>query len=213
MLNKSAILFLVFSACVIAGSVFYQQRLSSMVLYLERALLQEDKDFYNLVQRYSIAVEDKIKMRESYTDSFQFIFPLFEAYDTNYPCSNRPSVIDALVDKIASNSALHQIKNQEYASTLDVFMETHKLILAVIDSMQIAQKPKEVPVLVVEKYSKHKDSCSVTMTPLFSMQFPDSVRVYKYDQLLHYGALPFTYKGSVDGFRLITKDGQNYGKH
>ena len=213
MLDKNVIPFLVLSGCMIVGSVYYQHRLSKQILNLERALYAEDKEYYLQVEWYSVAVKDKIKMRESYTDSFQFIFPLFERYNRNHPCSNRPLEINALVNQIAKKTTLRPIRNQEYLSTLDVFGATYKLILATIDSIEMSQKPKEIPLLIIEEFSRNKDSCNITMTPLFSMEHPDSVQVFKYGQLLNITALPFTYNGSIDGLRLITKDGQEYGYH
>jgi len=179
---------------------------------LERVLFFEDQEYYEEVQWQSEAVKDEMMMRKSYTDSFQFIFPLFQAYTTNHPCSNKPSEIHALVDQIAKQTLLRQISNKTYLSTLDVFSDTYTLILATIDSIQRSQKPKEVPVLIVENFSTHEDSCTVTMTPVLSMVIPDSAQVYKYDQRLNITAVPFTYEGSVNGLRCITKDGERYGK-
>lgn len=210
--NKTTILFLIASACIIAGSVGYQKHLSRKILYQEKVLLYEDRAYFDLVDRIRESVVDKVKMRYAYTDSFGFIFPLFEVFDAINPCTNRPSEINTLVARIAENTTLSQIKKKDYSSSLEVFEDAFDLILATIDSTQLAQKPKEVPVLIIEKYSRDKDSCTITMTPLMSMRFPDSVQVYNHDQLLHVDALPFTYKGSVDGLRFITKDGEKYGK-
>src|SRR6188768_340136 len=120
MLNKTTILFLIASAFIIMGSVWYQKYLTTQILILERALLSEDREYFEQVEYYVPAVKDKIKMRYAYTDSFSFIFPLFEIYDTLNPCSNKPSEINNLIEHIAKNTALHHIRTKSYSSTLEV---------------------------------------------------------------------------------------------
>lgn len=210
--NKTTFFFLVTSACIIAGSVWYQKELATRILYTERVLLSEDRAYFKQIDRLKVSVADKIKMRYAYTDSFSFIFPLFDVFDTINPCTNRPSEIKTSVDRVAENTTLDQIKKKDYSSSLEVFEEAFDLILATIDSTQLTQKPKEVPVLIVEEYSSSKDSCVVKMYPIFSLLIPDSVLIYKKDKLLNIDSLPFLYEGNITGMRIKTKNGRRYGE-
>ena len=210
--NKTTILFLVASACIIAGSVWYQKIISLRILENERVLLSEDRAYFKQVDRTREAVTAEIKSRYAFTDSFSFIFPLFAIFDTINPCTNRPSEIKTLVDRILENTALSQIKKKEYSSSLEVFEEAFNLILSTIDSTQLTQKAKEVPVLMVEEYSSSKDSCVVKMYPISSWLIPDSVLIYKNDELLIIDSLPFLYEGNTIGMRIKTKNGRRYGE-
>ena len=172
--NKTTILFLVASACIIAGSVWYQKIISLRILENERVLLSEDRAYFKQVDRTREAVTAEIKSRYAFTDSFSFIFPLFAIFDTINPCTNRPSEIKTLVDRILENTALSQIKKKEYSSS--------------------------------------KDSCVVKMYPISSWLIPDSVLIYKNDELLIIDSLPFLYEGNTIGMRIKTKNGRRYGE-
>ena len=211
--NKTTVFFLVISACIIAGSVLYNKHLSRKILYQEMVLFSEDKEYFKQVDRYKPAVKDIIKKRYAYTDSFSFIIPLFDIFDTLNPCSNRLSEIEALVDTIAQNTALNKIKIKKYSSTLEVFDEAFNLILDNIDSMELAREYKSVPVLIVEEFSRTADYCYIKMFPMYSDQIPDSALVYKDKVLMDVDSIPFIYDGKTNDLLVRVTNGWTYVYH
>lgn len=176
-------------------------------------LFSEDKDYFEQVDRYKTAVQEKIKMRSAYTDSFSFILHLLDGFDTLNPCSNRLIEIDALVDTLAQNTALNKMRLKKYSSTLEVFDEAFNLILDTITSKELARDYKSVPVLIVEEFSRTADDCHIKMFPMYSDQIHDSARVYKDKVLMDVDSLPFSYDGKSSDLLVRVTKGWTYVYH